>query len=279
MEEEVFEEKTREISADDSEEEEEEEEQDDDDGKELNKEKGSFASEAYEEKEVLMEVVVEEVEAGKDVQTLGVDEIDDQEDSQEKENEEKVEKEVKSEEKDKIKEEGEVDQEMEEDDEEEQLKEEDEKNEDEKNEEENNEDEDDEDENGEYDQKIEVEESSEEEIEAMKEEGGKKNSIVSANVSANEEKITDETLITKSSHDSKIEIKVATSAALDLDSLKKKRTFRKFSYRGVDLDQLLDLSVTQVFNLSVEELKASTIDNARNLLQLLSLHKDQWFSS
>ena len=215
-----------------------------------------------------MEVVVEEVEAGKDVQTLigfgadEVDEIDDQEDSHEKENEEKMEKEVKSEEEDKTKEEGEVDEEMEEDDQGEQLKEEDE----------NNEDEDDEDENGEYDQKIEVEE----EIEAMKEEGGKKNSIVSANVSAKEEKFTDETLITKSSHDSKIENNVATSAALDLDSLKKKRTFRKFSYRGVDLDQLLDLSVTQVFNLSVEELKASTIDNARNLLQLLSLHKDQF---
>lgn len=27
-----------------------------------------------------------------------------------------------------------------------------------------------------------------------------------------------------------------------LAELKKKRTFRKFSYRGVDLDQLLDLS-------------------------------------
>ena len=150
---------------------------------------------------------------------------------------------------------------------------------DEKNEDEKNEDKDDEYQNGEDDQKIEVEESSEEEIEAMKEEGGNKNSIVSADVSAKEEKLTDETLITKSSHDSKIENKVATISALDLDSLKKKRTFRKFSYRGVDLDQLLDLSVTQVFNLSVEELKASTIDNASNLLQLLSLHKDQWFSS
>ena len=100
---------------------------------------------------------------------------------------------------------------------------------------------------------------------------------MSADVSAKEEKLTDETLITKSNHNSKIENMFATSSALDLDSLKKKRTFRKFSYRGVDLEQLLDLSVTQVFNLSVEELKASTIDNARNLLQLLSLQKDQWF--
>ena len=31
--------------------------------------------------------------------------------------------------------------------------------------------------------------------------------------------------------------------------LKKKRTFRKFSFRGVDLDQLLDLSAEQLMEL------------------------------
>ena len=38
---------------------------------------------------------------------------------------------------------------------------------------------------------------------------------------------------------------VSTSTA-ELEAMRKKRTFRKFAYRGVDLDQLLDLSVTQV---------------------------------
>jgi len=33
---------------------------------------------------------------------------------------------------------------------------------------------------------------------------------------------------------------------MDAAELKKKRTFRKFSYRGVDLEQLLDLSSEQV---------------------------------
>ena len=36
------------------------------------------------------------------------------------------------------------------------------------------------------------------------------------------------------------------AAALEL---KKKRTFRKFTYRGVDLDQLLDLSHEQLMEL------------------------------
>ena len=31
--------------------------------------------------------------------------------------------------------------------------------------------------------------------------------------------------------------------------LKKKRTFRKFTYRGVDLDQLLDMSNEQLMDL------------------------------
>ena len=37
--------------------------------------------------------------------------------------------------------------------------------------------------------------------------------------------------------------------AAKLAELKKKRTFRKFSYRGVDLDQLLDLSADQLMQL------------------------------
>lgn len=35
-----------------------------------------------------------------------------------------------------------------------------------------------------------------------------------------------------------------------LAELKKKRTFRKYSYRGVDLDQLLDLSRYVFINIS-----------------------------
>jgi len=35
----------------------------------------------------------------------------------------------------------------------------------------------------------------------------------------------------------------------DLADLKKKRTFRKFTYRGVDLDQLLDMNQEQVMKL------------------------------
>jgi small subunit ribosomal protein S15e len=34
-----------------------------------------------------------------------------------------------------------------------------------------------------------------------------------------------------------------------MEEEKKKRTFRKFTYRGVDLEQLLDLSTEQVMNL------------------------------
>jgi len=37
-----------------------------------------------------------------------------------------------------------------------------------------------------------------------------------------------------------------------LAELKKKRTFRKFAYRGVDLDQLLDLTSEQVPNSDVK---------------------------
>ncbi|GFQ74885.1 40S ribosomal protein S15 [Trichonephila clavata] len=35
----------------------------------------------------------------------------------------------------------------------------------------------------------------------------------------------------------------------NLEALKKKRTFRKYTYRGVDLDQLLDMSNTQLMEL------------------------------
>ncbi|KAL5481267.1 hypothetical protein EMCRGX_G021398 [Ephydatia muelleri] len=37
-----------------------------------------------------------------------------------------------------------------------------------------------------------------------------------------------------------------SQTAEDLAALKKKRTFRKFTYRGVDLDQLLDMSYEQL---------------------------------
>ena len=36
---------------------------------------------------------------------------------------------------------------------------------------------------------------------------------------------------------------------VDTEDLKKKRTFRKFTYRGVDLDQLLDMSMDQLLEL------------------------------
>jgi small subunit ribosomal protein S15e len=35
----------------------------------------------------------------------------------------------------------------------------------------------------------------------------------------------------------------------DAAALKKKRTFRKFTYRGVDLDQLLDMTTEQLMEL------------------------------
>ncbi|CAF1678144.1 unnamed protein product, partial [Adineta ricciae] len=39
------------------------------------------------------------------------------------------------------------------------------------------------------------------------------------------------------------------AAGLSAAELKKKRTFRKFTYRGVDLDQLLDLNTEQLMPL------------------------------
>jgi len=37
----------------------------------------------------------------------------------------------------------------------------------------------------------------------------------------------------------------------DAEALKKRRTFRKFTYRGVDLDQLLDMNNEQLMELFV----------------------------
>jgi len=95
------------------------------------------------------------------------------------------------------------------------------------------------------DQKIQVEESSEQKIE----------SSISVDLHVREdvsikEEVT-EAWIRKSMQAPKIE-KVDSmigTSAVELDSMKKKRTFRKFSYRGVDLDQLLDLSLTQLMEL------------------------------
>lgn len=39
------------------------------------------------------------------------------------------------------------------------------------------------------------------------------------------------------------------SEAVDVGGAPKKRTFRKFSYRGVDLDQLLDMSTDELVKL------------------------------
>ena len=104
-------------------------------------------------------------------------------------------------------------------------------------------------------EKVHLEESLEKEIESKKEEGMIE-STVSVSVRAKEEVFVKEEMIeastTRKSTQEKVETAISPSAAelstsaVELDSMKKKRTFRKFSYRGVDLDQLLDLSVTQV---------------------------------
>ena len=39
------------------------------------------------------------------------------------------------------------------------------------------------------------------------------------------------------------------AAAAAAEALKKRRTFRKFTYRGVDLDQLLDMNHEQLMEL------------------------------
>ena len=97
-------------------------------------------------------------------------------------------------------------------------------------------------------EKVHVEESLEKEIESKKEEGMIE-STVSVSVRGREEVFVKEEMTeastTRKSTQEKVETAISTSA-VELDSMKKKRTFRKFSYRGVDLDQLLDLSVTQV---------------------------------
>ena len=87
------------------------------------------------------------------------------------------------------------------------------------------------------DQKIQVEESFEENID----------SSISVDIRVRENVSIKEEIIRKSTQAPKIE-KVESmigESAVELDSMKKKRTFRKFSYRGVNLDQLLDLSLTQ----------------------------------
>merc|ERR1712018_668275 len=43
--------------------------------------------------------------------------------------------------------------------------------------------------------------------------------------------------------------KTKMSTEAEIAALKKKRTFKKFSFRGVDLDQLLDLSAEQLMEL------------------------------
>ena len=56
-----------------------------------------------------------------------------------------------------------------------------------------------------------------------------------------------EKMFTRSSaNTSKHEKDMVSTSTAELEAMRKKRTFRKFAYRGVDLDQLLDLSVTQV---------------------------------
>ena len=220
--------------------------------------------------EVFMEAAVGEVEnVGGNVQSLsrfGAKVSDEKEDDADIEEEEKMGEE------DRGKEESEVEEEMEAVDEEEQLKpalvqslEEDDD--DEKKDEEEDEDEEDEFDDTEeeeeketneteVEEKMHMEESLEKEIESQKEEGdgGK---IVSLNVRVREDvfvnkEVTETSTTLKSRHVPKTEkaektiaVELSTSA-VELDSMKKKRTFRKFSYRGVDLDQLLDLSLTQV---------------------------------
>ena len=44
----------------------------------------------------------------------------------------------------------------------------------------------------------------------------------------------------------KVEMITKVEKSYELVDQKKRRTFRKFTYRGVDLDRLLDLSLTQV---------------------------------
>jgi len=124
----------------------------------------------------------------------------------------------------------------------------------------------------EVDEEMHMDESLEKETESKKEEGdgGKIESTVSVSVRVREdvflkEEVTETLTTRKSTHVSKtekvektistsaVELSTTTSAAeltsSAVDSMKKKRTFRKFSYRGVDLDQLLDLSVTQLAEL------------------------------
>merc|ERR1712018_304917 len=52
----------------------------------------------------------------------------------------------------------------------------------------------------------------------------------------------------RSQKNQKTTTKMADAAALA--ALKKKRTFKKFAYRGVDLDNLLDLSIEEFTNMT-----------------------------
>ena len=60
------------------------------------------------------------------------------------------------------------------------------------------------------------------------------------------EKVVEKMFTRSSANTLKHEKDMVSTSTADPEALRKKRTFRKFAYRGVDLDQLLDLSVTQV---------------------------------
>ena len=64
------------------------------------------------------------------------------------------------------------------------------------------------------------------------------------------EKMVEKMFARSSANASKHEKDMVSTITAELEAMRKKRTFRKFAYRGVDLDQLLDLSVTQVISFS-----------------------------
>ena len=64
------------------------------------------------------------------------------------------------------------------------------------------------------------------------------------------EKVVEKMFTRSSANTSKHEKDMVSTSTAELEAMRPKRTFRKFAYRGVDLDQLLDLSVTQVIILS-----------------------------
>jgi len=237
--------------------------------------------------EVFMEAAVEEVQSSVGFEAE-VAELEDKVDIEETKDEDDIEEEEKMGEEDRSKEEIEIEVEMEATGvEEEQLQpafkedEDDEEEDEEEEEEEEGEEEDEEEEEDEFEAEEEkeahiketevkmlMEEPLEKKIELKKEDGEKIESTVSESVRVKEdvfvrEELTETLTTRKSTHSPKKAEKSAveldstkTSAELDstktsveLDSMKKKRTFRKFSYRGVDLDQLLDLSLTQLTEL------------------------------